>query len=101
MSDDNKAIVRRFVEELDKRNLEGAMEFLASDFVFHGPAGQMDREAFKRVASVVYSAFPDLSHTIEDQIAEGDRVVTRGTMGGTHKGEFQGIARDGKADDDD
>ena len=92
MFDANKAIVRRFIEELDKGNLEGAMEFIETDFVFHGPNGPLDRQGFKQVASVVYAAFSDLSHTIEDQIAEGDRVVTRGTMGGTHQGEFQGIA---------
>ena len=92
MSDDNKAIVRRFLEEGDTGNMDSAIEFLAPDFVWHGPQGQMDREACSQFKRMTYSAFPDLNHTIEDQIAERDLVVTRETLRGTHKGEFQGIA---------
>ena len=43
-----------------------------------------------------YAAFPDLHHTVEDQVAEGDTVVTRMTLRGTHHGEFRGIAPTGK-----
>ena len=55
------------------------------------PAGHMGREEFRQLGSAFYSAFPDFNHTIEDQIAEGDRVVTRQTLRGTHKGPFQGL----------
>ena len=96
MSEENKAIVRRFIEEVDNGNLERAIEFLAPDFVAYQPQGQMDREELMRLAGGGRAAFPDFRHTIEDQIAEGDRVVTRLTNHGTHKGDFQGIAPTGK-----
>ena len=96
MSEENKAIVRRFIEEVDNGNLERAIEFLAPDFVAYQPFGQMGREELMRLAREGRSAFPDFKHTIEDQIAEGDRVVTRLTNHGTHKGDFQGIAPTGK-----
>lgn len=53
-------------------------------------------ESFKRLVSSYRSAFPDLHDTIEEQIAEGDRVATRFTMRATHRGEFLGIAPAGR-----
>ncbi len=99
MSAENKAIVRRYVEEvLNKKNLALIDELFASTFIDHdtsmpeakGPAG------IKRVAAMVHASFPDLHFTVEDMVAEGDKVVYRYTVRGTHLGDFMGIAPTGK-----
>jgi steroid delta-isomerase-like uncharacterized protein len=56
----------------------------------------LDRERHKQFLTTFYSAFPDLGHTVEDQIAEGDRVATRATNRGTYRGELMGIPPTGK-----
>lgn len=101
MSTENKAIVRRLWEEfIDKGNLGIADEIIADNFVNYGilPAGEVmrGREAVKQYMTMLHKAFPDGHFAIEDQIAEGDKVVTRWRFHGTHKGEFQGIAPTGK-----
>jgi steroid delta-isomerase-like uncharacterized protein len=94
----NKALVRRGIEEVYNRgNLASVDEFAASDFVIHLPSEDINGPAgAKRYVAALRAAFPDLHITIEDQIAEGDRVVTRWTARGTHAGEFQGIPPTGK-----
>ena len=93
MSEANKAIVRRLVEEMDNGNLDIFDELLSSDYVYHFPGNPepLDGQAHKESAHAFYEAFPDLCHTIEDQVAEGDRVVTRMTNRGTHRGEIMGV----------
>jgi len=95
---ENKALARRGIEEVFGRgNLAVADEVYANDFVGHSPPDEIKgHEAIKQFASMWRSAFPDLQFTIEDQIAEGDKVVTRWTARGTHEGELQGIAPTGK-----
>jgi steroid delta-isomerase-like uncharacterized protein len=95
----NQALVRRCFEELDKMNLSVLDEVCAPDYVvyFPGTPGPMSREAIKPVWSTFFGAFPDLRHTIEDLFAEGDKVVVRLTIRGTHRSEFQGIPPTGKA----
>lgn len=97
-TEENKAISRRWREELDRKNWAALDEFVAPDVVMHfaGNAEPMDREASKQMLQMFYSAFPDLHHTFEDQIAEGDKVTLRMTFHGTHQGEFQGIPPTGK-----
>jgi len=99
MSEKNKAMVRRFVEEMDKGNLNICDELLSADYLYHFPGSPepLDRQAHKESARGFYEAFPDLRHTIEEQIAEGDLVVTRMTNRGTHRGEIMGIHPTGKA----
>jgi steroid delta-isomerase-like uncharacterized protein len=95
MSEQNKMLVRRGIEELWNRgNFAVLDELVASDFVVHAstPAAEIHgREGAKQFLSMLHAAFPDIHFTIEDQIAEGDRVVTRWTARATHRGEFQGI----------
>jgi predicted ester cyclase len=55
-----------------------------------------DRQGFKDFVALLYAAFPDLQHKVEDQIAENDKVVSLVTVRGTHQGDFQGIAPTGK-----
>ena len=93
MSEQNKTLVRRVVEEVyNQGNLAVADELAVSDLVIHLTSQEIrGREGAKEYVAALRAAFPDLHMTIEDQIAEGDRVVTRWTARGTHTGEFQGI----------
>jgi steroid delta-isomerase-like uncharacterized protein len=98
MSEQNKTLVRRTFEEMWNRgNFSIINEHLAHDFINHTPFGEMHGlEGAKQFGSMLRTAFPDLHATVEDQIAEGDRVATRWTARGTHRGEFQGIPATGK-----
>ena len=99
-AEENKALARRVLEEMfNKGNMDVADELLATDYVDHDPAMPEDihgPEGFKQYVSGYRSAFSDLHLEIEDQIAEGDKVVTRWTGTGTHDGELSGIPPTGK-----
>ena len=97
--EENKALMRRFYEEISKGNLAVVDELAAIDLVEHSPfvPGQAPgRQGTLELFTMIHAAFPDLRITIEDIVAEGDKVVSRGTFSGTHKGEFMGIAPTGK-----
>jgi steroid delta-isomerase-like uncharacterized protein len=100
MSEQNKTLVRRAREEVGNRgNFALVDELGAPDIVVHSPTpGQEIRgaEGLKQFYIMLRAAFPDIHFTIEDQIAEGDRVVTRWIAQATHTGEFQGLAPTGK-----
>jgi serine phosphatase RsbU (regulator of sigma subunit) len=97
--EENKAIFRRYVEEVFNRvNLEIADEIF-DRYLAHQPNGSvLERgpEDVKRFIGEFHSAFQDLHCAIEDQIAEDDRVMTRWTIRGTHQGEFRGMAPTGE-----
>jgi serine phosphatase RsbU (regulator of sigma subunit) len=97
--EENKASFRRYVEEVtNQRHLELADEIF-DRYLAHQPDGSvLERgpEDVKRFMGEFHNAFPDLHSTIEDQIAEDDKVVTRWRMRGTHQGEFRSIAPTGK-----
>jgi steroid delta-isomerase-like uncharacterized protein len=97
-TEQNKAIARRRIEEgVNQSNLALVDELLAPSCVHHFPGNPpLDRAAFKEVSAMFHRAFPDIHETIEDQIAEGDKVVQRLTSRGTHTGDFQGIPPTGK-----
>ena len=100
MSEENKALVRRYFEETwDKGNLDLIDELFTTDFVRHSPTateGEVrGQEGFESLVSMYRSALTDLRVSIEDLIAEGDRVVTRWTARGTHQGELMGNAPTG------
>lgn len=98
MSERNKAVERRLLDEVySQGNLEVIDELVASDFVGHGTAaGGEGRDAYRQFVVEMRSAFPDLRITVEDQIAEGDKVVTRWRARGTHAGPIQGIPPTGR-----
>jgi steroid delta-isomerase-like uncharacterized protein len=99
MSQHNKDLVRRLIKEVEKGNLDVIDELLAPDFVDHDllPDQEPDRESYKRGLARDRAAFSNLSITVEDQIAEGDKVVTRLTWRGTHdKGKILGKPPTGK-----
>lgn len=91
----NKALFRRMVEEVfNQRNVGLIDEILSTDFVEREelpPGVPSGREGVKQLTLMFHSAFPDFKATIDDMIAEGDKVVVRMTWRGTHKGEFMGI----------
>ena len=98
MSERNKAQVRRVIEEIYNRgDLDVVDEVAASDLVIRiGSEEIRGHHDIKRYVAGLRTGFPDLTLTIEDQIAEGDMVVTRWTARGTHAGEFQGIPATGR-----
>jgi len=96
--EENKALVCRYFEEWNKGNVAVFDDLCTADFVWHAPGGleQHGAEAAKKVFTRFLTTFPDFRVTIEDLIAEGDKVVCRCTRTGTHKGEYRGIAATGK-----
>lgn len=97
---DNKAVARRFWEEVwNKGNLNAITDIVADDVVVH-VRDEEDLHGFDGVRDWVNtyrSAIPDLRFTIEEPIAEGDKVATSWTGTGTHKGNLMGIPATGKA----
>ncbi len=99
--EENKAAVRRFVDEVQSQHkLELVDELLSPDYIDHAvPLGMPPAQGtahFKQFFTMMLQAFPDVHATIHDQIAEGDKVTTRKTFQGTHQGEFMGIPPTGK-----
>ena len=96
-TEENKALVRRFYEEIDKGNLEAMDELVAENYIDHSPppfpVGH-GLEGLKNAFKLFWEATPG-HHTIEDQVAEGDKVVTRMTAYGKHEGDLPGIPRTG------
>ncbi len=95
---ENKALVARFVREAEQDgNLALIDELLPPDFVDHTPLPGLPptREGVKALFAALKTAFPDLAITIQEQVAEGERVVTRKTFNGTHQGPFLGTPASG------
>jgi steroid delta-isomerase-like uncharacterized protein len=95
----NKAISHRFNEEVKNKHHLGAIdELLSPDFVNHSeiPGFAPTREGIKGFFAYWIRAFPDLTCTLNDTIAEGNKVVDYFTLEGTHRGDFMGIAATGK-----
>ena len=94
-TEENRAVALRELEELYNQggNLDAAEEIYTPDFVGHEPAVGDIRgvEGAKQFAASMRQAFPDLSCTVEDQVAEGDKVVTRWSARGTHQGETEDL----------
>ena len=100
-AEQNKALVRRLVEEvINQGNASVIDELLIPDFVEHEelpPGIPPGREAPKAMFTMLRSAFPDIKATIEHLVAEGDEVAVHMTWTGTHSGEFMGIPPTGKS----
>ena len=91
MSEENKALARDSWEKtVNQRNLDAIEEIYAPDLVWHEPDQDIrGYEQARQFASTFFDAFPDINITVEDTIAEGDQVVTRYTIRGTHRGETE------------
>ena len=99
MSEENKALIQRFVEEaFNKGNVDVADEVYSPTFLSHEPTGPVERspEYVENFVNMYLSAFPDGRTTMEDLVAEGDRVAYRWTYRGTHQGELMGIPPTGR-----
>lgn len=98
MSEENKALVRRVIEEAwNKGNLAVIDELLSPDYAVEvASPGSPGREGYRQAVTMFRAAFPDLRFSIADMVAEGDKVVVRATIRGTHKGEYLGIGPTGK-----
>ncbi len=95
MSEKNKAIVRRIVQEIwNGGNLDLADKLISPDYVDNvaGSGTSVGPDGFKDAVNGVRDAFPDFTLTINDMISEGDKVALVWTFIGTHKGELMGIA---------
>lgn len=96
--EENKALARRFFEEVWNQADEAAIDrYIADDAGGNDPDFGAGKEAFRAQWKKWHAAFPDLHFAVEDVIAEGDKVVTRWILTGTHQGEFQGIPATGKS----
>lgn len=93
----NKATAARFHDAVNTRDVEIISktidELVAPDVLFHAPVpvGMTGARALKQVWTVLLRAFPDVHVEVEDVIAEGDKVVARNTVTGTHRGEYRGM----------
>ncbi|MCK1419753.1 ester cyclase [Bradyrhizobium sp. 182] len=97
-SEENKRLVRQFYEEIDKGNLDAMDELVAENYIDHSPPPfpglGKGREGLKQGFKIFWEATPGY-HQIEDQIAEGDKVVTRLTAYGKHERDLPGAPRTG------
>lgn len=95
---DNKALARRFYDEMNAGNIGIIDELIDENFVEHEelPGQTSGREGLRQFFQSVRQAFPDLSMAIEDMVAEDDKVFIRATMNGTQRGEFMGIPAQGR-----
>jgi steroid delta-isomerase-like uncharacterized protein len=98
-AEQNKSIVRRWVDEgWNKGKLSVIDQLYAPNFIQHEPPPEMvsSSEALKKYVNTYLTAFPDLHFTVDDLVAEGDKVVWRFTSKGTHQGTFMGLPPTGK-----
>jgi steroid delta-isomerase-like uncharacterized protein len=99
-AEENKSVSRRVAEEIfNGGNLDLADELYAPDYVLHDPMLPEDLhgpEGLKQYAAMTLGAFPDARVTVEDQVAEGDKVVSRWTATGTHTGDLMSIPPTGR-----
>jgi steroid delta-isomerase-like uncharacterized protein len=94
VSEENKDVVRRWIEAYNERDLEAEAGVLSPGFVAHvsaAPGPLEGLETWRQFTAPFTEAFPDLRLTIQDIAAEGDTVAARVAFRGTHRGEFQGI----------
>ncbi len=101
VEEQNKALVRQWIEQgFNKGNMDIVEEFYATDYVFHNPFPPPEEVKgavnIKQFMTPFIEAFPDAKYTIEDEIAEGDKLLVRLTFSGTHTGELMGIPPTGK-----
>jgi len=98
-AEQNKAVISTFVEEvINQGQLERVDDLVAVDFVEVDalPGQHQGREGLKQVINTFRTAFPDINWVIDEMVAEGEKVFSRFTWHGTHRGEFLGVPATGK-----
>ena len=90
----NKVLIGQVLKLIDERSLDEAFELYALDYIYHGPGGEelRGRDGIRGLWEAFLVGFPDLHSTIEDMVSEGDKLVLRWRLEGTHTGEFLGVA---------
>ncbi len=98
VEEQNKSIVRYALQLYDEKNFVERDKLFSPDALYHAPGGkEYSLKGYRDHFGIhFYTAFPDLRHTIEDIMADGDKVVLRLSDYGTHEGEFMGIPPTGK-----
>jgi steroid delta-isomerase-like uncharacterized protein len=96
---DGKKLLRRLFEDgMNSGNASVIDELVGTDYVNHDfPVPLRGADGFKQIVGTFKTAFPDIRVTIEDAFLDGDRVGSRGTFTGTHRGEFMGVPPTGKS----
>jgi len=95
IEEENKAVVKRAYEDLNQKGLAAYYELVTPDHIVHLTEGDMSLEQDRQFNTMFYEAFPDAKGTVEQMIAEGDRVAVRVTWRGTHTGKWMDIAPTG------
>jgi steroid delta-isomerase-like uncharacterized protein len=98
-AEENRTTIRRFLEELfNQQDMSAIDRYLAPDYVDHlvPPGVPPTRDGFRQFISAFFAGLPDIHYTIEDVLADGDKVAVRLTAQGTQRGEFMGIPATGK-----
>jgi hypothetical protein len=99
---DGRAVCNRFHDAVNSGDMDVITrtidELVEPDVLFHAPvpAGATGAQALKQVWAMLLRAFPDIHVAVEDVIAEGDKVVARNIVTGTHRGDFRGVAPTGR-----
>jgi predicted ester cyclase len=86
----NKAVVRQFSDHMRRKESDYLYDIIAPEFISHRTTGDISRDVLIQGYRMSFNAFPDSTFTIEDMVAEGDRVAFRVTVRGTHQGEYMG-----------
>jgi steroid delta-isomerase-like uncharacterized protein len=92
--DENKALVRKWIDVYNTHNMDSFDEFIAPEYYDH--TNKVDKEGLRQLFTMGFTGFPDWHEVIDDIIAEGDKVWIRISYTGTHTGEFLGVAPTGK-----
>lgn len=95
-TEQNKELVRRYIETWNRGDLQGMARFWAPDMVHHTRSGSHGFDQVVNIVSDFMKAFPNLQFEIEDLVADGDRVASRMTARGTHLGEYMGMPATGR-----
>ena len=95
MSEENKTLVRRALEEITINGPDAMDRFYASNFLYHGTKGTRGLQEIKQLPGY-FQPFSNLQITVEDTIAEGDMVVARFSLTFSHTGDYMGVAQTGR-----
>lgn len=96
MEQENKDFIRTWTEDFwNKQNIAVYDNYFTADFIIHHADGDQNREQDKKMCQAFFTAFPDMHFTLDDLVAEGDKVAMIWNANCTHKGEFMGIPATG------
>jgi C-1 hydroxylase len=96
-TEENKDLVRRYIETWNRGDLRGMAEFWSPEMVHHTRMGSHGFDKVLTIVSDFMTAFPDLKFEIDDLVADGDRVASRMTARATHTGEYMGMPATGRS----